>query len=81
VAALAWLKPRSSVFVVVAVFAAAFVILDIAEMVHQLDRSRGGLAALAAIIGLAHAGVVAGAVGGVMTGRADARSVAAMPAH
>jgi energy-converting hydrogenase Eha subunit A len=79
-AALVWLRPRRHVFVVIAVFAAAFVVLDVAEVVHQLDHSREGLAVLAAIIGLMHAGAVGGATVGGVSGRPDVRPVAAVAA-
>ena len=39
-----------------AAFASVFAALDIAELVHQIDRSAPGLAVLAAIIAVIHAG-------------------------
>lgn len=40
----------------VAVFAGAFAVLDAAEMVHQLDEDNTGLAVLATVIAVLHAG-------------------------
>ncbi len=40
-------------------FAVTFAAFDLAEVVHQLDESRGGLAALAALIAVLHVGAVA----------------------
>ena len=36
-------------------FAALFVVLDIAELVHQIDESRTGIAVLAAVVAFVHA--------------------------
>jgi hypothetical protein len=51
------LQPRRGVFSVVAVVAAAFVVLEIVEVSHQVSQDRPGLVALAAIAGLLHAAV------------------------
>ena len=53
-AALAWLRPQRAVFVVVAAFAAAFAVLDVAETLHQIDKSRTGLAVVASVLALVH---------------------------
>ncbi len=50
----------------VSVMAVLFMVLDIAEVVHQADRSDTGLALLAAVVALLHAGV---AVGALVAGR------------
>jgi Flp pilus assembly protein TadB len=79
--AFAWLKPRPVVFVVVAVFAAAFTVLDVAEAAHQLDRSDGGLAALAMIVAVVHVGALVSAALGAATGRSDTRPIVSVAAR
>lgn len=53
-AGLVWRRPSPRLLVVIAVVAAAFAVLDIAEVVHQVDENRTGLALLAGIIATAH---------------------------
>lgn len=62
VAGLAWASRRRQVFVVIAAFAALFAVFDIAEVVHQIDVSRAGLAVLAGVIAAIH--IVAAALAG-----------------
>jgi asparagine N-glycosylation enzyme membrane subunit Stt3 len=51
----AWAWPRSRPLLVIVIAAMlAFAVLDIAEVVHQLDTSRAGLAILAAIVAALH---------------------------
>ena len=52
------LRPRRGVLAAVAVVAAAFTVLEVVEVAHQVSQSRPGLVALAAIAGLLHAAVV-----------------------
>lgn len=54
-AGLVWRRPTPRLLVVIAVVAAAFAVLDIAEVVHQVDENRSGLALLAGVIATAHA--------------------------
>lgn len=61
-AALVLWRPDRRVLVVIAVAAAAFAVLDIAEVSHQLDEDRTGLAMLAATIAALHAATAALAV-------------------
>ncbi len=61
-AGLAWSWRRRQVFLVIAAFAALFAIFDIAEVAHQVDVSRSGLAVLAAVIAAIH--IVATALAG-----------------
>jgi hypothetical protein len=75
-AAAAWLKQRRAVFVVVAVFAAAFAVLDVAEIFHLLDRSESGLAVLAAVVAVIHVLAAIASVAGTTTARSDARPMA-----
>jgi di/tricarboxylate transporter len=52
-----WVWPRSRpVLVIVIVAMLAFAVLDVAEVVHQLDTSRAGLAIMAAIVAALHLG-------------------------
>jgi hypothetical protein len=60
-AAVLW-RPDRRVLVAIAVVAAAFAVLDIAEVSHQLDEDRTGLAVLAATIAAMHAATAALAV-------------------
>ena len=52
----------TSVLLAIAVIAAAFAVLDIAEVSHQLDEDRTGLAVLAATIAAMHGATAALAV-------------------
>jgi hypothetical protein len=61
IAALMLARRRAGLAAVGAI-AALFVVLDVAEVVHQADRSESGLAVLAAAVALLHAGVAVGAV-------------------
>jgi hypothetical protein len=54
-AVVAWSRSERRWFVVIAVVAAGFTVLDVAEIVHQLDEDRGGLAALAGSVAALHA--------------------------
>lgn len=60
--ALTWRSNLRPLLLATAVFAAVFAVFDIAELVHQIQESRGGIAALAAVVGVLHvaATVVAG---------------------
>jgi hypothetical protein len=71
-AAFVWRRPRRSAFLVVAVFAAAFTVFDVAEVVHQLDRSKAELAVLAAIVVVVH---VSASVFAGLTAKNDHRDV------
>ena len=52
-----WVWPRSRPLLVIAIVAMlAFAVLDVAEVVHQLDTSRAGLAIIAAIVAVLHLG-------------------------
>jgi hypothetical protein len=55
-AALVVLVEARAVVAAVAVFALAFTVFDIAEVVHQIDVSESGLAVLAVVVALAHLG-------------------------
>jgi hypothetical protein len=69
-AAAAWLRPRWALLLAtVAVAMVAFAVLDVREIVHQLDESKGGLAALAAVVALCH--LAAAAVAALMGGSAS----------
>jgi hypothetical protein len=70
-AALVVWRPDRRALVVVALVAAGFAVLDIAEVARQVDEDRPGLAALAATIAAMHAATVAGAVW-LVTARAPA---------
>lgn len=50
-----WRSNLKVVLLVAGLFAIAFAVLDIAEFVHQINKSAAGLAALAAIIAVLHA--------------------------
>ncbi len=56
-----WRRPTRRVLLATAAFAAAATILDLAEIPHQIDHSRGGLAALAALIAVLHLAAAAAA--------------------
>jgi Flp pilus assembly protein TadB len=75
-AGLAWLRPRRAVFMVVAAFAAAFAVLDIAEMLHQIDRSNTDLAVLAAVLALVHVLAALASALGAASAPSDARPIA-----
>lgn len=51
-----WFTNRRSVAIATVVVAALFALFDIAEVSHQLDESRTGLAILAVVIAVGHAG-------------------------
>jgi hypothetical protein len=53
-AGLAWALRNRQAFFVIAAFAALFATFDIAEVAHQVDVSRTGLAVLAAVIAAIH---------------------------
>ena len=53
-AALTWLRNRRGLLFATMAFALAFAVFDIAEVAHQLEGSRAGLAILAAAIALVH---------------------------
>lgn len=53
-AVLTWLYSRRSVLLVTLAFAVVFVVFDVAEIAHQLNESRAGLAVLAAAIAVVH---------------------------
>lgn len=54
-AAAVWFRPRSALLLgAVAVAMVAFVALDVREVVHQLDESKGGVALLAALVAALH---------------------------
>ena len=53
-AALTWLRNRRSLLVAAVGFALVFAVFDIAEVAHQINESRAGLATLAAAIGVVH---------------------------
>jgi hypothetical protein len=75
-AALSWLRPHRAVFVISAVFASAFAVLDVAEMLHQLDKSETGLAVLAAVIALAHLLAAGASALGAVSSPSEARPIA-----
>ena len=54
-AAALWKHPTRAVWLIVGLVAVAFAIFDVAEVVHQLDESAPGLAAIAVAVALAHA--------------------------
>jgi hypothetical protein len=60
-----WLRNRRWLALVSVGFAVVFVVFDIAEIVHQLDESRTGLAVLATVIAGAH--VAAATTAGIST--------------
>ena len=55
-AALVWRRPNRRLLIVIAVVAAAFAVLDVAEVAHQLDEDNAGLALLAGIVAVLPAG-------------------------
>ena len=58
-AAVIWLWPSNLVFLAVAIFALVFAAGDARELVHQLDDSNGGLAAVAGLLLFLHLGIAA----------------------
>ena len=58
-AILTWRSESRLLLTVVALVAAGFTVFDLAEVVHQLDESRGGLAFTAAVIAAGHAFIAA----------------------
>jgi hypothetical protein len=55
-------RPDRRLLLVVAAFAAAFAVLDVAEITHQIHEDRAGLAALATVIAALHTAAAAVAV-------------------
>lgn len=55
-AGLVWRLRDRRLLIVIALVAAAFVVLDVAEVAHQLDEDNTGLALLAGVIAALHAG-------------------------
>lgn len=58
-AALTWRRSAVPLLVVTTLFALAFAVLDVAEVLHQLDESHTGIALLAALIALVHVAAAA----------------------
>jgi hypothetical protein len=60
-----WLRPLRPVALVALAVALVFAVFDIAEVGHQIDESRTGLAVLAAVVATGHlaAGGASGRVG------------------
>ena len=54
-AAATWSSDRKLILLVTALFAAAFAVLDVAELSHQIKESAATIAVIAAIIALRHA--------------------------
>ena len=75
-AGLAWLRPRRVLFIVVTAFAAAFAVFDVAEMLHQIDRSKTDHAVLAAVVALIHLLAALASAVGAASAPSDARPVA-----
>jgi hypothetical protein len=66
-AAAVWLRPRWALLLgVVAVAMLVFAALDVREVVHQIDESKGGLAVLAGVVAVCH---LAAAALAALTGR------------
>jgi hypothetical protein len=64
-AAAVWLRPRWALMLgAVAVAMVVFAALDVREVVHQLDESKGGLAVLAGVVAVCH--LAAAAVAALM---------------
>jgi hypothetical protein len=61
-AGLVWRRPDRRLLLVIAVVAAGFVVFDGAEVAHQLDEGRTGLAALAGVVAALHAAAAALAI-------------------
>jgi hypothetical protein len=58
-AAWVWRRQNTVALVVVAVFAGVFAVFDIAEVAHQIDESRPGIAVLAGVVAVIHVVVAA----------------------
>lgn len=56
-----WLLRRRELLLVAGLFAVAFTVLDVRELLHQLDESNEGIALLVILIALLHAAAVAAA--------------------
>jgi hypothetical protein len=56
-AALLWRSESPVLLAIVAILAAGFAVFDVAELFHQLDDSRGGLALTATLIAAGHAAI------------------------
>jgi hypothetical protein len=56
-----WLLRRREFLLVVGLFAVAFTVLDVRELLHQLDETNEGIALLVIVIALLHAAAVAAA--------------------
>jgi hypothetical protein len=54
-AALVWLSDSEALLAIVAIVATVFAVFDIAEVFHQIDESRTGLAITAALVAAGHA--------------------------
>ena len=54
-AALVWRSDSEALLAIVAIVATVFAVLDIAEVFHQIDESRTGLAITAALVAAGHA--------------------------
>jgi hypothetical protein len=76
-AAAIWLFGARSALVGVAAFGVLFALLDVREVLHQLDESRAGLAALVMVVALLHVGA-ATAAGLALRGSAPAAVDAAI---
>lgn len=61
-AGLVWRRPHPQLLIVIAVVAAAFAVLDAAEVAHQLGEDHTGLALLAGLIAALHAAAAALAI-------------------
>jgi hypothetical protein len=69
-AAAVWLRPRWALLLgAVAVAMVVFAALDVREVVHQLDESKGGLAILAGVVAVGH---LAAAIIAALMGRSAA---------
>ena len=72
-ALLAWSRPERRWLMAIAVIAAGFALVDVAEVLHQLDEDRMGLALLAAAVAALHALAVLLAVRATPPPRAASR--------
>jgi Flp pilus assembly protein TadB len=61
-AGLVWRRPHRQLLIVIAIVAAGFAVLDAAEIAHQLDEDRSGLALLAGVIMALHTAAAALAI-------------------
>ena len=71
-AAISDLRHRRAFLVTVAAIALGWAALDVRELLHQIDESREGIAALAAVVAVVH--LLAAAVAGLGASRAPAAS-------